>query len=89
VGREVLVSPIDGRLVTARRRDPGLEIVAVLCPTALCGQRTPVAILPEGLRARGHIIGYSEFSQVRRVLSSFQTERARGTAEVLQSSPQV
>ncbi len=47
-----------------------------------------VAILPGGLRARGHIIGYSEFSQVRRVSSSFQTERARGTAEVLQSSPQ-
>ena len=28
MGREVLVGPIDARLVAARRRDPGLEIVA-------------------------------------------------------------
>jgi hypothetical protein len=28
MGREVLVGPVDTRLVAARRRDPGLEIVA-------------------------------------------------------------
>jgi hypothetical protein len=39
-GRLVDADPdtVDARLVPARRGDPGLEIIAVMCPPALCGR---------------------------------------------------
>jgi hypothetical protein len=35
---QVLVGPIDARLIARRLGDAGLEIVAVMCPSALCGR---------------------------------------------------